>query len=340
MVYHASGGIFDLPKYFGHRPFGPIFDFGFAGVDFFFVLSGFIMMHVHTVDIGKPRALGGYLWKRFSRIYPAYWVVLAAIVPIFFLAPSFGLGHERDPAVIVRSVFLLPDPENRLVLTVAWTLVYEVFFYLLFGLLILNRRLGLTVLAVWTAGILAYPWSGGILSQFVFNNMNLRFLAGIGVALMLAHRQVPWPRMVACVGLVVFLGTGMMEAYDGPLSTWTQCVGYTLGSALMLAGVVQAERAGLIQPPCWLVYLGNASYSIYLVHFLGLSLLAKAAKATQLDLVIPGTILFWLHVIGAVGIACAFHHIVEHPIHAWAKRCFGHAKPTPVVLNAIGRMAA
>jgi exopolysaccharide production protein ExoZ len=72
VFYHTSHGIFRLEKYFGHKPFGPVFDFGFAGVDFFFVLSGFIMIHVHAGDIGQPRMLAAYLWKRFSRIYPAY----------------------------------------------------------------------------------------------------------------------------------------------------------------------------------------------------------------------------------------------------------------------------
>ena len=83
MLFHTSGSIFDLPKYFGHKPFGPIFDFGFAGVDFFSALSGFLMVHVHAEDFGRPGAVGPYLWKRFSRIYPTYWVALAAVVPVF-----------------------------------------------------------------------------------------------------------------------------------------------------------------------------------------------------------------------------------------------------------------
>jgi exopolysaccharide production protein ExoZ len=337
VLFHASGSIFALPKYFGHKPFGVIFDFGFAGVDFFFVLSGFIMMHVHASDFGQPRALGVYLWKRFSRIYPVYWVVLAVILPIFFLVPQFGVGHERDPGVILRSIFLLPSSDNRMVLSVAWTLVFEVFFYLLFGLLILNKRIGVTVFLAWTGLILAYPWFDSYLSAFVFNNMNVRFLAGIAVALILARWEIPLPRLVACLGMAIFLATGLCEASDGPLSTSTQCVGYTLGSALMLAGLVQAERLGLIQPPNWLVYLGNASYSIYLVHFLGLSILAKIAKAAHLDLYLPGTVLFCLHVAGAIAIGCVFHHIVEKPIHTWAKRFFRRVKtsePSVVVRQA------
>src|SRR5438105_10339285 len=72
VLYHASGSIFT--KYFvGERPVGRVFDFGYAGVDFFFVLSGFIMLHVHRDDLGRPKRLGRYLWKRCTRIYLPYW---------------------------------------------------------------------------------------------------------------------------------------------------------------------------------------------------------------------------------------------------------------------------
>jgi exopolysaccharide production protein ExoZ len=343
VLYHTSHGIFRLERYFGHEPFGPIFDFGFAGVDFFFVLSGFIMMHVHADDLGQPRALGAYLGKRFSRIYPAYWVVLAAMVPVYFLVPDFGIGHEREPGVILRAIVLFPHPETHLVLGVAWTLVYEVFFYLLFGLLILDKRIGMLVFVGWTACVLAYPWFENYPWNFLFSYLHLRFLAGMAVAVLLRRWQVPAPRLVAFSGAALFLGAGMVEAFVRPLSALEQTLGYALGSAVALAGLIQAERSGLIQPPRWLVYLGNASYAIYLVHFLALSMIAKIAKASHLDVHVPGTLLFCVHVAGAIASGCVFHHLVEHPIHAWAKRLFRSAKtrpPAAVVAEPETRQAA
>src|SRR5439155_324875 len=174
---------------------------------------------------------------------------------------------------------------------------------------ILERRLGAAVLVTWTAGLVLYSWLDGYLPPFVFNIMNLRFLAGIGVALILARWQIPMPRLVAGAGVAIFVLTGTFEIYDGPLSPWTQCAGYTVGSALMLAGLVQAERARLLTPPGWLVYLGNASYSIYLVHFLALSVLAKLGKTAHLELHVPGTILFCMYAAGAVAGGCVFHHL-------------------------------
>ena len=112
VVLSHTSGILSLPKYLGAKPFGPAFDFGFVGVDFFFVLSGFIIMYAHARDIGQPRAFGAYMWKRFSRAYPPYWVALTLILPVFFLLPHLGIGHERNPDVIVRSIFLLPDRKS------------------------------------------------------------------------------------------------------------------------------------------------------------------------------------------------------------------------------------
>jgi peptidoglycan/LPS O-acetylase OafA/YrhL len=340
VVFHTSCGIFRLPKYFGHKPFGPVFDFGFAGVDFFFVLSGFLMMYVHAGDFGQPRALGGYLWKRFTRIYPAYWVVFAAVLPVYFLVPQFGLDSQRSADVIARAIFLFPHPQNQQVVGVAWTLTYEIFFYVVFALLILNKRIGWLIFTGWTICILIQPWVEAFPWSFLFSAQHLRFLAGISVALVLARWQLPLPRTVAATGMTVFLGVGLLDAYCGPVDYWMHLMGYTLGSALTLAGLVQAERSGLIHPPNWVVYLGNASYAIYLVHFFALSLFAKIVKVVQLDLYLPDTVLFCVHVIVAVGAGCLFHHLVEHPLHNLTKRYFRRVKPPIVSQEMAIRKAA
>ncbi len=314
VLFHASGSIFALPKYFDCKPFGPLFDFGYAGVDFFFVLSGFLMMHVHAKDLGRPHALANYFFKRFTRIYPAYWVILAAVLPVYFLVPGFGAGHERDPGVIVRSVLLLPEPESRLVLVVAWTLVHEVFFYVLFAALILNRRFGVLIFVAWAFGMLASPWLADYAWSFLFSPMNARFLVGIGVAIALQQWRLPRPLWIASLGGVLFLGAGLADSYAGPLDWAGQMMGYMLGGALVVAGVVEAERSNRLSVPGWLTYLGGASYSIYLVHFPALSLLAKLATMSGLDAWLPGQVLFFSIVLGALAVSWVFHRLVEQPM--------------------------
>ena len=125
--------------------------FGHAGVDFFFVLSGFIITFVHRTDIGKPKRLGHYLERRFTRVFPFYWLVL-----IFSLLATWLLHRAQFPAVreILANLLLLPQTEDKIV-GGAWTLVYEIMFYFVFAIAICNRRIGAAVLCVWAALVAA-----------------------------------------------------------------------------------------------------------------------------------------------------------------------------------------
>jgi peptidoglycan/LPS O-acetylase OafA/YrhL len=338
VLFHASLSIFPLPKYFGQEPFGRVFGFGMYGVEFFFVLSGFIMMHVHQRDMGKPRTLGAYFWKRFTRIYPTYWIVLAFVVPVFFLTPTLGKGHERQLESILFSILLLPHPDvaNVMILVVAWTLVYEVFFYLLFGVALLERRLGMLLLLTWAALCLCpiglpttFPWS------FFFSSYNVYFLTGLGVALLARRWSVPLPRTVAAVGASLFVLTGTLEVYCSLLPQ-IHLLGSTCGCGLLILGLIQAERRQLLHIPSLFVYLGNASYSIYLLHFPVLSLGAKIGKALRLDQFLPARVLFVLLIVGVVAVCCLFHQVVERRLLAWSKgfrsRPCVHVPPTQWVM--------
>lgn len=322
VLYHTSEGIVALPKYFAARPFGPLFAFGGAGVDFFFVLSGFIIAHVHAGDIGRPERLRAYLTKRLTRIYPTYWAVLLPLIAVFLAVPSFGKGHERNPLVMLCSLLLLPLPGGEPVLVVSWSLCYELFFYLLFAVLIASRRWGgalvlawLTVVGARMGGTLdAFPWT------FLGGPYQLEFLAGILLALALKHYTIPGPRCLAACGVALFLLTGMVEVYVRPLSMSEHVLGFMGASVLIMAGVIQAERSGLLHAPAWLVFLGDASYSIYLVHFPALSVLAKVAQKLRLDSWMPSPVLFCLLAAAAVGVGCLFHVAIERPLLTLMRR--------------------
>jgi exopolysaccharide production protein ExoZ len=102
--------------------------FGSHGVDFFFVLSGFIILYAHYNDIGKAN-LVQYFKKRFVRIYPVYWIRVIPLIPILFLFPAIGAqGTETELSVIIESVLLIPN-ETPPFLGVAWTLTHEILFY-------------------------------------------------------------------------------------------------------------------------------------------------------------------------------------------------------------------
>jgi peptidoglycan/LPS O-acetylase OafA/YrhL len=251
-----------------------IFRFGYLGVDLFFVISGFIILYIHHKDIGVPKALGRYAYRRATRIYPLYWILFALVVPLYFVFPSAGDGAARDPASILRCFFLLPNPGGSIV-GVAWTLVYEVSFYAMFALLILSRRIGLAVIALWALLIVTERFGHridlGYLNRF-FGSKYLEF--GVGAAVYFAARRFKPSRglLIAGVGLLVLMfaafASQRMEAMiiDGP---WRVAFA-GLVSGVIIFGFVTARSQDL-STSWWgaiLVKLGDASYSIYLFHWL------------------------------------------------------------------------
>jgi exopolysaccharide production protein ExoZ len=159
VLYHGSRMI-ALPQYVGHIPLGYFFSFGHAGVDFFFVLSGFIITYVHRADIGNPRRLNQYLWKRVTRIYPLYWFVTAIV--LIFASFSAEKLARLDAWHVIASLALIPHAREPL-LGVAWTLQYEMLFYLTFAIAILHARAGILLLAVGVLAVLVaqiYPATG------------------------------------------------------------------------------------------------------------------------------------------------------------------------------------
>ena len=179
----ATGGALDYP----------ILITGHSGVQFFFVLSGFIIYHIHWKDIGHPHSLQTFAYKRFVRIYPIYWILLFAFLPVWFFYDDFGIPERLQFLPLVKSLTLVPQQQIAHI-GVAWTLVHEVFFYTFFALLILTRR-AWSVFLFWQAAIVATLVAGTVLPfplSFILNPNNLLFGGGMlvaGILRNIGHRQ-------------------------------------------------------------------------------------------------------------------------------------------------------
>src|SRR5690242_21024508 len=91
VVLHHAAGTLALPKYADVAIAGGLLTpLGRAGVDLFFVLSGFVIYYVHRADIGRAQSFRRYMLRRLVRIYPTYWVVLFLMLALFLGHPSFG----------------------------------------------------------------------------------------------------------------------------------------------------------------------------------------------------------------------------------------------------------
>jgi len=243
VAFHLNTYVLPERLYAGEN-LHPVLDFGYAGVEFFFALSGFIMMYLHQRDLGVPRRFRSYGWKRIVRIYPIYWIVLFALLGAWMLSDQLGPAEDPAPGNILYNALLLPTDGEPL-LTIAWTLQHEMLFYGMFGLAILSRPIGLGVLAAWFAACAfslisaaghAFPWA------FFLSAYNLIFLFGIGAALVYPHLSTWSAWMAFIVGLLGFAATGLADVYGyWPLShDWRTCA-FGVSASLIIAGVAALE---------------------------------------------------------------------------------------------------
>ena len=326
VLFHLNNSVWSDAKYFP-EPFSPLLSFGNSGVQFFFVLSGFIIYLVHARDIGMPDRLVNFAFKRFIRIYPTYWVVLAAFIAVLSVQPFWGTADERRLGNFIASVLLIPSPVEP-ILSVAWTLKHEVLFYAVFAIAILHARTGLWLFAIWQIACLCNALAGS--SAFPYGMMlsanNLLFSLGLLAAHLFNTWQCPAPRAVAFAGIMLFLATGLHQVLAAaPWPPDVYVVAFGVASATAILGACAYEQRFGFRPPRLFAVIGDASYSIYLVHLPMLSIAAKLLFASGLAARLPETVSLLMLLCAVVGGGIAFSRTIEMPLVAMLGKKRAHA---------------
>jgi exopolysaccharide production protein ExoZ len=328
VCYHISD---NLVRTSGVAPFGWIFQRGFAGVDLFFVISGFIIVHSSGHLIGCAEAVPGYLLRRFCRIFPLYWLTLLPLLIAVWLFPKNEVVRLLPAGGLSRSfqaVFLLPGHPGYN--AVSWTLSFELYFYLLFAWAIFSRRaiggLALLTLAVIALGI-TRKFGGNLsthtlLESFFFNPLCLEFALGAGVALLNRRYRIAHPFLPAIAGLLL----AWLFCPQEPMSlnrVWS------LGpaAALILLGITQAERRHSFRIPVWLADLGDASYVLYLLHFPIIIISDKVMVILGEQSVPMRSAIGFALTAGMCWLSIRIHRHIEAPLMQWARH---RMSPGPV----------
>ena len=295
---------------------GYAFAIGAAGVDVFFVISGFIMWLIIN---RRPVSPGRFLAERFWRIVPVYWLATAVMVAgaLAGLFPNLVLTVEHVAASFLFVPMRSPSSgEIWPVLVQGWTLNYEMVFYAVFAAsLFLPARLRLAAVAAFFLALVAIgavAESDNPLVVTYTRPIVLEFVAGMMIGQLWLAGAVPkaWGALALIVAALA--GFATIAVLRLPFDEW---ICGPLACALVY-GTAAIEKQGGLRYFRFPALLGDASYSIYLWHAFAISVSAKVGGALGL----PSPVIFLTSIVSGVAIGLCGYYLVERPLLQTRKR--------------------
>ncbi|WP_226372710.1 acyltransferase family protein [Allosphingosinicella flava] len=269
------------------------FEVGNAGVELFFVISGFVMVKA----LSNPDL---FLLRRAARILPLYWIVVLTAFAAMTIAP--GMSDVRPD--FAGSMLLLPLSSDNRILAVSWTLTHEMLFYALLASLPRERAIPLATLAIVAlvaAGFTAAPQSP--LLQAATDPINLCFVAGMALA-NVPRGYAPTACIIAALAYFTAIQALSIPASESP----ARILWFGPAAAILVYGAVFSPlrfRA--------LERLGETSYSLYLVHIPAMK--GVAVAFAWLGLGYPNA--FWLVAVSTL-VGTGMFYVLEHPMIQFA----------------------
>ncbi len=328
-------------KYSPDQVLGKWTEYGGIGVDLFFVISGFIMVYVTGATEQKRgvKGAGTFLFARLSRIYPLYWLVSFALIGLYILRPDMISSSQSAPPNIPASLLLIPHGKAPL-LAVGWTLMYELFFYLVFALsLFLSRRFLPWFLAIWAFITLGGYYIGlagygqDLLSlaplSIAFSPLNIEFIVGASAALLLQHESKIAPPesrnihifLAAIATLSLGLTIGAMVINDSFIidKFSRRVLAFCPMVYLMVFSLARLDLQGVHMPKP-LRILGDWSYAIYLTHVLTLTVIGRIWKRFNAEGPLDNILVLIVMIIAVITVGGLTYVFFERPMLKAAKR--------------------
>ncbi len=334
LLVAVSHGAALIDRWFGVKPMLGLTDFGPSGVHMFFVISGLIIYHAHSRELDDVSKAPRYLLKRIVRIYPFYWIV-------FLLLGGRKVFSGRMEISDFFSNALLFSSSKSLVVAVSWTLAYEMIFYGLFVAFLVKRTLGVAVFAAWF-GLIALNHRQPFTESIWLDLINILFMMGLLASVtLIAMRSRLVTRHRDWIGIASLAAGTTLFAYtagyylslpvERQLQLWKSgslTLGFGAGSALLLFASISDRVEAFLKRRTLMLRIGDASYSIYLVHFYFQTRAMSAIRS--LEWVTPGEqtqasalLMLAVVMVVSVGAGMLIHMLVEKPVLARSRQWLG-----------------
>jgi peptidoglycan/LPS O-acetylase OafA/YrhL len=329
VIGHCKGAVVHHPELFGSVE-APRFGGG-AGVDIFFVVSGFIMCHASRSLFGTgARGSWEFMYRRLVRIVPLYW---GATLLTVALAIAGGKGWP-SPVALLTSFFFVPWPRQDLagamfpLLDLGWTLNYEMFFYFVFAAFLpLGKIRGVLAsgaamtLFVAVGKVVDLPGSLHFWSQPII----LEFVAGMGLQLCFGSGRISLP-VWARLGLVALAVTHYwidpFQLIGRPLTpnNFERVGGWGVFGLLMMAAAVSGPfgiRNALVR---FATAAGDASYALYLLHPIAIAVALRLVHVIAPQSPAAAVVFLVLALVLAFGSSMLVYRFIELPFTKFCQR--------------------
>ena len=310
-----------------------LWDRGWAGVDLFFVISGFIMVYVTRETGHSLNDVRQFLVSRITRIYPLWWVCAGIMVVYFWMtygipaAPDRIAGPDEAVTYAVKSMFLFPQ-QSEPILGLGWTLIHEMFFYIVFALILFfPRKYLLAALTSWALITVALSFAippasfGRSIAELMASPLSLEFIAGGIAGWLVSRRNFAAPQLCFYAGLIlalvglIFFPLGLGVSY-----TVSRVAIFMVPFFLLTYGAVGREIMIGKAYPSWLTRLGDWSYSLYLTHYIVLVTLRRIYRIAAPDSLKVGAegaldniVFAGLTIVISISVAAIFYTFIERP---------------------------
>jgi exopolysaccharide production protein ExoZ len=333
VIGHSQGAAGELAALSG-QTFSPLRSMPWGvGVDLFFVISGFIIFHSSRKYEGTPHPSRTFFAHRIARLVPLYWLCTALFLSVAVFKKSLGFAQADEfPSLlaIISSLVFFPFNAHPLsnglafpVYNLGWTLNYEMYFYALFALCLghSHSRSAWRILAgLCCIVIFGFIFSPDLL-PFSFWSQPIILEFGAGIVIGVAYRQGVSLQLPVRLGLI---GSGLLLLLVLPFGAPADIEGtnlndfvrvYTWGvpAALIIAGAALGPD---VKAGSWLsvpIEIGNASYSLYLVHPFVIFVLSLMFRRLGLLNFVPLPIFVGLVIVFAPLVAVISYRLFERP---------------------------
>lgn len=237
------------------------------GVDIFFVISGFIMVFIQN---NYKRNSIDFFIQRVKRILPTYLIYNFLILLLFFLFPLMFNTLKINFDHFVLSLFFLSQPIllNKPVITAGWTLEYEMFFYFIFAIFIIIKNLKFFHFSI-SIFIILLSYAG------LINLLFIEFLFGMLIGIIYIYNSKSKKKFLQNYSYF-FLIAGFLSLVASFLVSLDihRIVKYGIPAGLIVLGSIFSKQ--ILNK--YIIFIGNASFSIYLSQAFSIPAILKLFK--------------------------------------------------------------